>query len=195
MVLQGRDICSSKQRSHPTVPELWLKSFQRKPLKKHLYSPTLTSKTDHLWERQRAMPQNTEPTHSQGGRGDSNVSLWSRIFLKIKKQLCGTFLLGLLVTEQLPYFLSCENKLFSVFWGEQKRKTIVILFQKFKWWCSDSNLSTSWEKFKVGRERPLRSSPGEGAGGYLGSIDALHRLEQLVCIIRERASIFFKHTQ
>ena len=37
--------------------------------------------------------------------------------------------------------------------------------------------------------------PGAEAGGYLGSIDALHRLEQLVGIIRESAGIFLKYTQ
>lgn len=46
-----------------------------------------------------------------------------------------------------------------------------------------------------GRGPRICSSPGEGAAGYLGSVDALHRLEQLVGIIREGASIFFKHTQ
>ena len=78
----------------------------------------------------RAMPQSTEPTHSQVGRGDPNVSLWDCIFF-IKKQWC-TFLLVLLVTGKLPSFLGYESKLSLVFWDEEKRKTIVILFKNIK---------------------------------------------------------------
>lgn len=41
----------------------------------------------------------------------------------------------------------------------------------------------------------LCSSPGEGTAGYLGSVDTLHGLEQLVGIICEGAGIFFKYAQ
>lgn len=34
-----------------------------------------------------------------------------------------------------------------------------------------------------------------GVAAYLGSIDALHRLQQLVGVVCEGASIFFKHAQ
>lgn len=58
-----------------------------------------------------------------------------------------------------------------VFWGEEKRKTIVILFQKFKRGCSDSNLSTSWEKSKM-RAEGSYSVPSSWAGRR---IPGLHR--------------------
>ena len=150
--------------------------------------PALTSKTDHLWERKE--PCLRIQTHSCTSRKRrlKCFPLGLHFFL-IKKQWCGTFLLVLLVTGKLPSFLGYESKLPLVFWGEEKRKTIVILFQKFKRGCSDSNLSTSWEKFKmradgsysvpsswVGRRIPglHRRAASPGAAGWYNPWECRH---------------------
>lgn len=106
-------------------------------------------------------------------------------FFFLLKQWC-TFLLVLLVTGKLPYFLGYESKLSLVFEIKRREKTIVILFQKYKGGCSDSNLSTSWERgSRWGQRAPILFLSMSGQRIPWAWLDALHRLEQLVGIIRE----------
>lgn len=154
MVLQGRDICSSKQKQLPNSSRTVTQIFSEEALekKKHLYWPALTSKTAHLWERQRAMPQTTEPAHSQVGR-DSNVSLWGWIFFFffLLKAVMWSLSTSSTSYRKITLFLKLWRQTVLRFlrWREEK---ILILYGKFKWCCSDSNLANSWEKFKMRAE-------------------------------------------
>lgn len=102
----------------------------------------------------KGMFHNTEHTHSQVGRGDSDVSLWGWIFFKIERVMWS---LSTSYREITLFFSAMKTDCPQFLKVDRSEKNNLILFQKFKW-CFTSNFSTSWEKFQMRAEGPHSAS-------------------------------------
>lgn len=78
-----------------------------------------------------------------------------------------SFFTGFTSFRKITHFLKQRKQTVLRFltWAEVRR-TILILFPNFQWYCSDSYFSASWEKFKM-RAGGARSTPPGGGHSRL----------------------------
>lgn len=154
MVLQGRDICSSKQKQLPNSSRTVTQIFSEEALEKknistglhwHLRLPIYEKDKEPCLRLLNPLIHKSEETQMfPFGAEFFFFFFWLKAVMWSLSTSSTSY-------RKITLFLKLWRQTVLRFlrWREEK---ILILYWKFKWCCSDSNLANSWEKFKMRAE-------------------------------------------